>query len=131
MFLFRLIPARPKNGCRNYTKEAMSLIEKGLSVYKASKLTGVTQTTFQRQKETVETYFQNLSEILEKYDIFSAPGLIYNIDESGFSPEHTPPKLAIGSPFLPFFILKGQRMLDELTEGTTQGAVFTNMNQAE
>ena len=36
--------------------------------------------------ETVETYFQYLSEILEIYDIFSAPGLIYNIVESGFSP---------------------------------------------
>ena len=100
--------------------------------------------------ETVEKYFQNLKDILDKYDLLASPGLIYNIDESGFSPEHTPPKLAcqkgqtpnfissprsttvtcigacnaIGNSIPPFLIFKGKRMLEDLTEGATPGCGF-------
>ena len=42
----------------------------------------------------VGQYFQNLSDILIKYNLLDSPELIFNIDESGFSPEHTAPKLA-------------------------------------
>ena len=100
--------------------------------------------------ETVEKYFQNLYDILEKYDLLFSPGLIYNIDESGFSPEHTPPTLscqkgqtpnfissprsttvtcigacnAIGNSIPPLLIFKGKRMPEDLTEGATPGCGF-------
>ena len=86
-------------------------------------------------EEVVHKYFENLKDILTKYDLFDFPLLIFNIDEAGFSPEHNPPKIltkkaktpnaitstkstmvtcigasnAIGNSVPPFLIFKGKR----------------------
>ena len=66
----------------------------------------------QKHKETAETYFQNLSEILRKYTTYFLPQVKFtNIDESDFSPEHTPPKMAIDNPFPPFEFSKVKECL--------------------
>ena len=96
------------------------------------------------------TYFDNLKDILTKYDLFDVPQLIFNIDETGFSPEHNPPKIltkkgkipnaitspkstmvtcirasnAIGNYVPPFFIFKGKRQNDDIKEGATPGCGF-------
>ena len=102
-------------------------------------------------EENVATYFDNLHDILLKYDLLSSPHLIYNIDESGFSPEHTPPKLAtkkgftpqavtsprttmitcigacnaIGNSIPPFLVHKGKHLTEDLTVGASAGCGFT------
>ena len=43
-------------------------------------------------KENIDTYFSNLKNIMDKYSLHDQPELIYNIDETGFSPEHSPPQ---------------------------------------
>ena len=101
-------------------------------------------------EEAVDQYFQNLSEILVKDNLRDSPELTFNIDESGFSPEHTAPKLAtakgdtpeyISSPrstmvtcigacsafgnFVPpFLIFKGKRLTDDLKEDSSAGYGF-------
>ena len=55
-------------------------------------------------EEAVDLYFQNLSEILVKYNLLDSPELIFNIDESGFSPEHTAPKFATAKGHTPEYI---------------------------
>ena len=45
-------------------------------------------------KEKIDQYFTNLKGIMNKYSLHDKPELIYNIDETGFSPEHSPPKIA-------------------------------------
>jgi len=41
----------------------------------------------------IEAYFEELRNIMTKYDLLSRPESVYNIDETGFSPEHHPPKV--------------------------------------
>ena len=55
-------------------------------------------------EEAVGQYFQNLSDILIKYNLLDSPELIFNIDESGFSPKHTAPKLATPKGHTPEYI---------------------------
>ena len=43
--------------------------------------------------ETVNRYFENLSEIISKYKLNDKPQNIYNIDETGLPPEHRPPNV--------------------------------------
>jgi hypothetical protein len=42
-------------------------------------------------QQEYEKFTTNLQATLEKYDLNNSPQLIYNIDESGFYPDHTPP----------------------------------------
>ena len=41
--------------------------------------------------ETVQNYFDELQSIINKYHLEESPQLIFNIDETGISPEHNPP----------------------------------------
>ena len=98
-------------------------------------------------RQVVDEYFQELDVILTKYNLKDKPESIYNVDESGISPAHSPPKVigprgrqsqsitsprsttttliscgnAIGTAMPPFIILKGQRMSADLCEGSTPG----------
>ena len=60
-------PCKVKTGYRNYTKEnleeSISLVEKGISVYKALKLTGVPQTTIKDRRKL----WKNTSKIFVKF----------------------------------------------------------------
>ncbi|CAC5424039.1 unnamed protein product [Mytilus coruscus] len=97
--------------------------------------------------EVIDSYFDELEDILNKYDLKNKPHCIYNIDEKGISPEHTPPKVvadveinssavtserdktrtiiaagnAIGTQIPPFLVFAGQRMRQELLQGCTPG----------
>ena len=44
-------------------------------------------------QETVTTYYENLEQILVKYNLKNAPERIYNIDEKGISSKHRVPKV--------------------------------------
>ncbi|XP_071123384.1 uncharacterized protein [Mytilus edulis] len=98
-------------------------------------------------KEVIDSYFDELENILNKYDLKNKPHCIYNIDEKGITPEHTPPKVvadveinasavtserdktttiiadgnAIGTQIPPFLVFAGQRMRQELIQGCTRG----------
>ena len=98
--------------------------------------------------ETVNKYFENLSEIITKYNLCDKPQNIYNIDETGLQPEHRPPNVianpntkpqaitsprsttttligcanALGNALPPFFVFKGKRYNPELMKGATTGA---------
>jgi hypothetical protein len=43
--------------------------------------------------EKIENYFRELREILTENDLLDKPERIYNIDETGISTQHTPPKI--------------------------------------
>jgi hypothetical protein len=43
--------------------------------------------------ESVAEYFNNLEEAFMKYSLVDRPDLIYNLDETGISPEHRPPNV--------------------------------------
>ena len=101
-------------------------------------------------KENLDKYFQNLKQILDKHNLHNCPELIYNVDESGFSPEHNPQKIAtikgqtpqaitsprstmvtcigacnaLGTALPPYIIHKGKRLTNELREGCSPGAGF-------
>jgi len=96
----------------------------------------------------VSIYFQELDQILTKYDLKDKPQHIYNIDEKGISDNHTPPRVvtdksvtpvavtagmsytvtvlgagnALGTAIPPYFVFPGKRMRSELMEGSTVGA---------
>ena len=98
-------------------------------------------------EEVVHKYFENLKGILTKYDLLEFPHLIFNIDETGFSPEHIPPKIltkkgktpnaitspkstmvtcigasnAVGNSVPIFLIFKGKRQNDDIKQGPTPG----------
>ena len=46
-------------------------------------------------KETVSKYYQELDRILKKYDLHDKPHRIFNVDETGLSPEHNPPQAVV------------------------------------
>ena len=99
-------------------------------------------------KETISNYFIELGSILKENGLLNAPERIYNIDESGFSTEHTPPKIvcgsdikpqavtsarsktvtiigganAIGNHVPPFYIFPGKRWCESLLEGSVPGS---------
>ena len=101
-------------------------------------------------EEAVSSYFNELDNILTKYDLKKSPERIYNIDEKGLKLNYTPPKIvagtdsgdapppavtpgkgetvtvigcgnALGQQIPPFFIFPGQRMRQELLAGSTPG----------
>ena len=101
-------------------------------------------------KENLNAYFQNLKDILDKYELHDCPELIYNVDETGFSPEHSPPRIAtvkgctpqaitsprstmvtcigacnaLGTALPPYLIHKGKRLTNDLKEGCCPGTGF-------
>jgi hypothetical protein len=44
-------------------------------------------------EEKTDNYFTVLSEIMKKYNLEDKPHLIFNVDEKGVSPNHTPPSI--------------------------------------
>ena len=46
-------------------------------------------------KEKIAAYFSELEINLKQHDLTNRPERIFNIDETGFSPEHTPPKVVV------------------------------------
>ncbi|KAJ8307379.1 hypothetical protein KUTeg_015463 [Tegillarca granosa] len=98
-------------------------------------------------KDVVDTYFQSLKEILDKYGLQDKPENIYNVDEKVLQTEHSPPYVvgprvstvsavtsgksttttvigcgnALGVSLPPYFIFKGQRMRQELLDGCSEG----------
>ena len=43
--------------------------------------------------EAVSLYFENLQDIISKYNLNNKPHCIYNLDETGLQPEHRPPNV--------------------------------------
>ena len=43
--------------------------------------------------DIIENYYKNLQDKIEKYDLTDKPQHIYNIDETGITPDHRPPKV--------------------------------------
>ena len=106
-------------------------------------------------KENIDTYFSNLKSIMDKYNLHEKPELIYNIDETGFSPEHSPPRIAtikghtpqavtsprssmvtcigacngLATAIPPYLIHKGKRLNDDLQVGCSPGCGF-NISQS-
>lgn len=98
--------------------------------------------------ECIDSYFHELKNILDKYDLSSRPQSIYNVDEKGIQQNFKPPSVvsdvdsmpsvimsersatttilgcgnALGQHIPPYFIFAGARMRQELLEGCTHGA---------
>ena len=98
--------------------------------------------------EAVSLYFENLQDIISKYNLNNKPQCIYNLDETGLQPEHRPPNViappnskpqaivsprsttttligcvnALGNALPPFFIFKGKRYNPDLMKGASTGA---------
>ncbi|CAC5424564.1 unnamed protein product [Mytilus coruscus] len=98
-------------------------------------------------KEQIESYFEELKNVLDKYDLSRKPHCIFNIGEKGFNTEHKPSDVvgdkksttqsgtsgrsqtvtviaggnAIGTHIPPFFVFPGKRMLSELLSGGMSG----------
>jgi len=98
--------------------------------------------------EAIDIYFKNLYNTLTTYNLLDKPHLIFNMDETGITPEHRPPNIiapvgvkaqavtsprsstttiigcanAIGNALPPFFIFKGKRFDPALMNGAAAGA---------
>ena len=98
-------------------------------------------------EETVNKYYENLEEILVKYDLKDSPERIYNIDEKGISSKHRVPKVvsciklkpqtvignrfsitvigcgnAAGVQLPPYFVFPRKKMNPEFLNNTTVGS---------
>ncbi|CAC5359072.1 unnamed protein product [Mytilus coruscus] len=97
----------------------------------------------------VEKYFASLEHVVHKYNLQDKPHLIFNIDEKGITMNHKPPNVvsgiecntssvttgrsgtttilgcgsASGFAVPPYFVSEGKRMMYELMNGATPGAV--------
>ena len=102
-------------------------------------------------REVIENYFNNLEQILNKYELSDKPHRIFNVDETGISPEHSPPSIvgprgttvpaitsvtfgtttvisscnATGQSVPPFFVFKGKRASEDLLSGALPGTGST------
>ena len=102
-------------------------------------------------KEVIDKYFYELGNVMRENGLMEAPERIYNLDETGLSTEHAPPKIicskesnpqavtsersanvtiiagvnALGNYIPPFYVLPGKRWMDELMEGEPPGSVGT------
>jgi len=100
-------------------------------------------------KATIDRYFEELGSILHRNGLLDAPERIWNVDETGFSTEHSPPKIvcakdakaqavtsprsknvtmvgginALGNHAPPFYIFPGKRWQDCFIEGAVAGSV--------
>lgn len=98
--------------------------------------------------EVVTKYFRELGGVLRANNLMDAPERIYNIDETGISTEHTPPRVvcdknlkpqavtsarssnvtiiaganAIGNNIPPFYVFPGKRWSDDLLKGAPSGS---------
>ncbi|KAJ8028895.1 hypothetical protein HOLleu_28147 [Holothuria leucospilota] len=101
-------------------------------------------------KESISKYFNELNNILIKYELKDKPHLIFNVDETGFNFEHRPTKVvaprgikvnaittdkgaittilaagnAVGYVIPPYFIFKGKHMIERLKAGVYPGSGF-------
>lgn len=99
-------------------------------------------------RETITSYFSELNNVLKDHDLLDAPERIFNVDESGLSTEHSPPKIvcaqdttaqavtssrtrnvtvigganAVGNHVPPFYIFPGKRWSQEFLEGAAPGS---------
>ncbi|KAH3708958.1 hypothetical protein DPMN_068417 [Dreissena polymorpha] len=100
--------------------------------------------------EAVQTYFHNLKNTIDTLHLENRPDLIFNMDETGISPEHRPPNIiapsnekphsvtsprsatttliacanAAGSNIPPYFVFKGKRFNEDLMQGASAGAGY-------
>ena len=96
-------------------------------------------------RETVDKYFDELNQIMEKYDLVSKPQNIFNVNEKGLCTGHKPQKVVItrntngqavaglrsqtitvmggasvlGVAIPPYFASPGKRLMDGLMEGAS------------
>ena len=99
-------------------------------------------------REVISKYYQELGTILTTNNLTNKPNRIYNIDETGISTEHTPPRIvcdkntnpqavtsprsalttviaagnALGNSIPPYYVFPGARWNDELLSGASVGA---------
>ncbi|XP_060592929.1 uncharacterized protein LOC132747543 [Ruditapes philippinarum] len=99
-------------------------------------------------EEKINNYFKKLKNILDDNDLINSPERIYNIDETGVSTQHSPPKIvcgkndkpqaitsprssnvtiigganALGNHVPPFYIFPGKRFNSQFMEGAQPGA---------
>ena len=105
-------------------------------------------------KEAMSNYFSELKRIMDKYQLYDKPGMVYNMDETNFNAEHKPPKVvgekgkktnsiishrsatttliacgnAAGRSLPPYYVFKGKRRTPELLDGALPGS---NMDMTE
>lgn len=98
-------------------------------------------------KDNVDSYFEELNAVVNKYHLGDKPQCIFNIDEKGINTDHRPSDVvgdksttiqsvtsgrsqtvtviaggnAMGTYIPPFFIFPGQRMREELFQGGLPG----------
>lgn len=98
-------------------------------------------------EDVIDNYYTELKRVLDTYNLHDKPHRIMNIDETGISPEHSPPNIiglrgtsvpavtsprganttviaccsATGISIPPFFVFKGKRQTDELANGALPG----------
>ena len=99
-------------------------------------------------RDAINKYYQELGTILTSNNLTNKPGRIYNIDETGISTEHTPPRIicdkdtnpqsvtsprgstvtviaggnALGNNIPPYYVFPGVRWNDSLLSGASVGA---------
>ncbi|MEW8548101.1 MAG: hypothetical protein AB2693_31750 [Candidatus Thiodiazotropha sp.] len=99
-------------------------------------------------REVLNQYYTELGTILTSNNLINKPERIYNIDETGISTEHSPPKIvcskdtnpqsvtsprgstitviasgnALGNSIPPYYVFQGQRWNDDLLHGSCPGA---------
>ncbi|CAC5405936.1 unnamed protein product [Mytilus coruscus] len=83
-------------------------------------------------KENISKYFNQLEKALLEYNLIDKPHLIYNVDEKSVAISGKGETItilgcgnAIGNALPPFFIFPGQKMNDQLLEGSSPGSVGT------
>ncbi|XP_045178261.1 jerky protein homolog-like isoform X2 [Mercenaria mercenaria] len=100
-------------------------------------------------KEVLDKYFEELKNVMDKYDLTNHPEYIWNVDETGLMMEHNPHHVvcikgqtpqavtsnrgktvtviaagsAAGTRIPPFFVFPGKRWCDSLLEGASPGSV--------
>ena len=100
--------------------------------------------------ETLSAYFEELGNVLDKYDIKNKPQFIWNVDETGISLDHNPPKIlaragtnphcvtsgrsatttviaavsALGETIPPFVIFKGDRLSKDIRTDGVAGTEY-------
>ncbi|XP_041484938.1 uncharacterized protein LOC121431436 [Lytechinus variegatus] len=100
----------------------------------------------------LSSYFEELRQVMDRYDLRDKPYHIYNVDETNINAEHKPPKVvcgdqgsrtnaitshriatttvlacgnAAGRALPPYYVFKGKRMMPELMDGALPGSKMT------
>ena len=100
---------------------------------------------------SIDSYFTELGNVIDKYNLKDKPNYSFNIDEKGQSTEHKPPRIVTGSQYKaqaitggksttttvigsgngagqqvpPFFVFPGKRMQEGLLEDASAGVSGT------